>query len=72
MSTPQAQEVIVSHEEFQKNCNEFEGALQTLVHKYGNLIPAEIMYTQLSFWAAVNMRNLLNTAQTVPVGTTVN
>ncbi len=52
-----------TQEEFHQNIRKFQEELQSLVHKYSNSIPPDVAYMQLSFWAAVQMKSMIEMSQ---------
>lgn len=59
-------------EDFQQKIFSFQKELQELVHKYAGVIPADILFMQLSFWAHVNMKEMMQAGQRTPNDATIN
>lgn len=55
---------------FQQNVTDFHNDLRAMVIKYSSIVPIDVMYLQLSFWANIQMKNLIEASQLPGPGST--
>lgn len=55
---------------FQQNVTDFHNDLRNMVIKYSAIVPIDVMYLQLSFWANIQMKALIEASQLPGPGST--
>lgn len=53
-----------------QNVVDFQNDMRALVVKYSPVVPTDVMYLQLSFWASIQMKALIESSQLPAPGST--